>query len=428
MTRIEEARAGNITEEMRKVALKEGVTPEFIRKGIAEGRIIITRNKLHTSIEPLAVGTGLKTKVNANIGSSEDKADPEIELEKLRVAIEAGADAVMDLSTGGQITEMRRRVMEESTVTIGTVPIYQAALDARTKGKSFVELTGDEMFEAIEAHAEDGVDFVTVHCGVTQRAIERMTSEGRIMGVVSRGGALTAEWMKFNKAENPLFEDYDRLIEIAKKYDMTISLGDGLRPGALADATDRAQIEELVTLGELGKRATDAGVQVMIEGPGHVPLDQIEANVVLQKRLCNGAPFYVLGPLVTDVAPGYDHITSAIGGAIAAAKGVDFLCYVTPSEHLRLPTVEDVKEGVIACRIAAHAGDIVKGTGAGRNLEADKRMSRARKALDWDEQIRLSIDPVRAKALRDSSPPSDDDVCTMCGGLCAIKIGTSGAS
>ncbi|MBI5492432.1 MAG: phosphomethylpyrimidine synthase ThiC [Deltaproteobacteria bacterium] len=420
MTQLESARKGMITEEMKKAALFEGVEPEQIRKGIEEGVIIITKNLLHRKIDGLAVGRGLKTKVNANIGSSQDRVDVKEELEKLKVAIEAGADAVMDLSTGGDLNAIRKAVMDASTVPIGTVPIYQAAYDARKRGKSFVELTSDEIFASIEAHAEDGVDFVTVHCGVTQRSVERVKKQGRIMGIVSRGGALTAEWMRFNKKENPLFDEFPRLLKIAKRYDLVLSLGDGLRPGCLADATDRGQVEELIILGELAKRAFDEGVQVMIEGPGHVPIDQIEANILLQKRLCNGAPFYVLGPLVTDVAPGYDHITSAIGGAIAASAGADFLCYVTPSEHLRLPTVEDVKEGVIASRIAAHAGDIAKkAKGA---MEADIRLAKARKALDWDEQIRLSIDPKRARSLRDTSLPEDSDVCTMCGSLCAIKI------
>ncbi|MBZ0220925.1 MAG: phosphomethylpyrimidine synthase ThiC [Candidatus Methylomirabilis sp.] len=420
MTQLEAARKGVITEEMRNAALSEGVDPDFIRKGIEDGTVVITKNRLHHSIQGLAVGRGLRTKVNANIGSSQDRADIEEELTKLRAAIEAGADAVMDLSTGGDVSAIRKAVMAESSVPIGTVPIYQAAYDARKKGKSFVELEPDEMFDSIEAHAQDGVDFVTVHCGVTRSSVERVRKEGRIMGIVSRGGALTAEWMKFNKKENPLYEGYDRLLKIAKKYDMVLSLGDGLRPGCLADATDRGQVHELITLGELAKKAFEEGVQVMIEGPGHVPLDQIEANIIIQKRLCNGAPFYVLGPLVTDIAPGYDHITSAIGGAIAAAAGADFLCYVTPSEHLRLPTVDDVREGVMASRIAAHAGDISKkAKGA---MEADIRLARARKALDWEEQIRLSIDPKRSRAIRETSPPEDESVCTMCGSLCAIKI------
>jgi phosphomethylpyrimidine synthase len=403
---------------MKRAALREGVDPEYMRKKIKEGTVIITRNRVRSAIEPLAIGEGLRTKVNANIGTSQDHADPEEELKKLHAAINAGADAVMDLSTGGDLDGIRQMILEESPLPVGTVPIYQAALDAKKKGKSFVELTPEEIFETIEKHASDGVDFVTVHCGVTLGSVEGLEKAGRIMGIVSRGGALTAEWMKFNMKENPLFEDYPRLLKIAKKYDMALSLGDGLRPGCIHDATDRAQVEELITLGELASRAYNEGVQVMVEGPGHVPINQIEANVELEKRLCHGAPFYVLGPLVTDIAPGYDHITSAIGGAIAASMGVDFLCYVTPSEHLRLPTVDDVKQGVIASRIAAHAGDIAKGV-------ADNRMSRARKALNWEEQIRLSIDPEKARILRESSPPEDKEVCTMCGSLCAIKVSSA---
>lgn len=425
MTRIEEARAGNITDEFREVAKAEGVEAECLTRAIADGTVIITNNNLRTEVKPLGVGKGLRTKTNANIGSSQDIIDASEELEKLHAAIDAGVDAVMDLSTGGDVNAIRKAILKESTVPVGTVPIYQAAMEARDKGKSFVELTSDDMFEVIEMQAAEGVDFITVHCGVTRRSVERIRQEGRIMGIVSRGGALTAEWMDYNDAENPFFDEYDRLVAIAKKYDMVLSLGDGLRPGCLKDATDRGQIEELVILGELTKRATDQGVQVMVEGPGHMPLNQIAGNIMLQKRLCNGAPFYVLGPLVTDIAPGYDHITSAIGGAIAASEGADFLCYVTPSEHLRLPTVEDVTEGVIAARISAHAGDIVKGTGRGRGMAADIEMATARKALDWDEQIRLSINPERSRMLRESSAPGDSDVCTMCGSLCAIKV-TSG--
>ncbi|MEK7828899.1 MAG: phosphomethylpyrimidine synthase ThiC, partial [Deltaproteobacteria bacterium] len=417
MTQLEQARKGIITNEMKQAALKEGVEPGYIRSSIMDGTVIITKNKKRKSIEPLAIGKGLRTKINANIGTSQDRASLEEELKKLHTAVEAGADAVMDLSTGGDIDEIRRAVIRESPVPIGTVPIYQAALEAVKKGKSFVELEADEIFDVIEKHAEDGVDFITVHCGVTIQTLERIKNEGRIMDVVSRGGALTAEWINFNKKENPLFENYDRLLRIAKEYDMVLSLGDGLRPGCLADATDRGQIEELVTLGELAQQAVSEGVQVMIEGPGHMPINQIEANILLQKRLCHGAPFYVLGPLVTDIAPGYDHITSAIGGAIAGAAGADFLCYVTPSEHLRLPTIDDVREGVIASRIAAHAADIVKGVKGA--MDRDIQMAKARKALNWDEQIRLSLDPARARLLRESSPPSDKEVCTMCGSLCA---------
>ncbi len=424
MTQLEQARKGIITNEMKQAALKEGVETGYIRSSIMDGTVIITKNKKHKSIEPLAIGKGLRTKINANIGTSQDRASLEEELKKLHAAVEAGADAVMDLSTGGEIDEIRRAVIRESPAPIGTVPIYQAALEAVKKGKSFVELEADEIFDIIEKHAEDGVDFITVHCGVTIQTLERINNEGRIMGIVSRGGALTAEWINFNKKENPLFENYDRLLRIAKEYDMVLSLGDGLRPGCLADATDRGQIEELVTLGELAQKAVSEGVQVMIEGPGHMPLNQIEANILLQKRLCHGAPFYVLGPLVTDIAPGYDHITSAIGGAIAGAAGADFLCYVTPSEHLRLPTIDDVREGVIASRIAAHAADIAKGVKGA--MDRDIQMARARKALNWDEQIRISLDPERARLLRESSPPSDKEVCTMCGSLCAIKVSGKG--
>jgi len=420
MTRIEIARSGKITDEMEEVAKAEGVPAEFVRKNLADGTLIIPRNILRRRIKPLAIGAGLRTKVNANIGTSEDSAEAADELKKLEVAVSAGADAVMDLSTGGNLDEIRKMILKESPVSVGTVPIYQAAVSSRKKGRSFVEIAGEEFFEAIERHAEDGVDFITVHCGVTRKTVETMEKQGRIMGIVSRGGALTYEWMKINKKENPLYEGFPRLLKIAKKYDMVLSLGDGLRPGCLKDATDRAQIEELVTLGELARIANKDGVGVMIEGPGHMPIDQIEANVILEKKLCGGAPFYVLGPLVTDIAPGYDHITSAIGGAIAAASGADFLCYVTPSEHLRLPTVEDVRMGVIASKIAAHAGDIAKKIPGA--IDRDIEMSRNRKALNWDEQIRLSIDPATAKALRESSPPMDTDVCTMCGSLCAMKI------
>jgi len=420
MTQLEYARQGRITEAMKQCAAAENVSTEMIRQGLAEGTTVITQNVKHRDIPPLAIGKGLRTKVNANVGTSGDHNNIEEELEKVRAAVEAGADTIMDLSTGQGIDETRKAVMKASTVPVGTVPIYQAAVEMpRKKNRPMVEMTGDDLFEVIERHGQDGVDFITVHCGVTQNSVGRIKKEGRLMGVVSRGGAILVEWMDYNKKENPLFEEYDRLLEIAKSYDMTLSLGDGLRPGCLADATDRGQIQELILLGELTERAWAKGVQVMIEGPGHVPLDQIEANVLLQKRLCHGAPFYVLGPLVTDIAPGYDHITGAIGGAIAARAGADFLCYVTPSEHLRLPSVEDVREGVIASRIAGHAADIARGLKG--SMEMDCRMARARKSLDWKEQIRLSIDPLRAQKLRESSMPRESDVCTMCGELCAIK-------
>ena len=419
MTQILEARKGNVTPEMEAVARAEGVSLDHVLEGVANGTIVITRNARHTSITPLGIGKGLRTKINANIGTSKDRMSVEDEIEKLKVAVSAGADAVMDLSTGGPIIEIRKEILKHSTVAIGTVPIYQAAVETVGEGRPIVQMDPEMLFRVIEEQAEEGVDFVTVHCGVTQSSIERLKRQGRIMDVVSRGGAFHLEWIIYNDAENPLFSRYDRLIEIAKKHDMTLSLGDGMRPGCLADATDRAQIEELITLGDLRDVALEAGVQVMIEGPGHVPINQVETNMKIQKELCKGAPFYVLGPLVTDVAPGYDHITSAIGGAIAGAAGADFLCYVTPSEHLRLPDLEDVREGVIASRIAAHAADIAKGVKGA--MDWDREMSRRRKALDWKGQIELSINPERARRLRESSMPKESDVCTMCGEFCSMK-------
>ena len=421
MTQLDQARKGIITSEMKEAALSEGVTPEFIRDGIVEGSRIICHNRKHGNGRALAVGKGLRTKVNANIGTSADDLDITKELEKARVAVAFGADAIMDLSTGGPVDEIRRAIIAETNACIGSVPLYQAALDAvRTRKKAIVDMTVDEMFDGIVKHAEDGVDFITVHCGVTRSTVERMRNEGRIMDVVSRGGAFTIEWMSYNNKENPLFEHFDKLLEITREYDMVLSLGDGFRPGCLADATDRAQIHELIILGELTQRAMDAGVQVMIEGPGHMPINQIEANILLQKRLCHGAPFYVLGPLVTDIAPGYDHITCAIGGAIAAAAGADFLCYVTPSEHLRLPTVEDVREGVIASRIAAHAGDIAKGVKGA--IEKDNTMARCRKKLDWEGQFGQALDPEKARRLRAESGVAEHGACTMCGEFCAYKV------
>src|SRR5512138_1332325 len=420
-TQLDYARQGTITDKMRTAALAEGVPPEFIRDGLVAGNIIICHNVKHANGTPLAVGTGLRTKVNANIGTSADDLDITKELEKARDAVKHGADAIMDLSTGGPVDEIRRAIIAEATACIGSVPLYQAALDAvRTKNKAIVDMTVDDIFAGIVKHAEDGVDFITVHCGVTRGTVERMKNEGRLMDVVSRGGAFTVEWMAYNNMENPLYEHFDRLLEIVKEYDMTLSLGDGFRPGCLADATDRAQIHELILLGELTQRAWDAGVQVMIEGPGHVPFNQIEANILLQKRLCHGAPFYVLGPLVTDIAPGYDHITCAIGGTVAAAAGADFLCYVTPSEHLRLPDVDDVRQGVIAARIAAHAADIAKGVPGA--IEKDLGMARCRKKLDWDGQFALALDPDKARQFRADSPVSDHGACTMCGEFCAYKV------
>ena len=424
MTQLEIARQGRISEEMKICAETEGTTPEFIRKGIENGTIVLVRNNRHISIPPLAVGKGLSTKVNANIGTSKDHNDLALELEKVKISIKASADTIMDLSTGGDIDAIRKAVIRESTVAVGTVPIYQAAARMLDSGRSIVEMTADDLFEAIEANGEDGVDFITVHCGVTLRSVEAIHAEGRLLGIVSRGGSITAHWMKYHQKENPLFAEYDRLIEIARRYDMVLSLGDGLRPGCLADATDRGQIQELIHLGELAKRARDGGVQVMIEGPGHVPLRDIETNILLQKRLCNGAPFYVLGPLPTDIAPGYDHITAAIGGAIAGAAGADFLCYVTPSEHLRLPTLEDVREGVVTSRIAAHIADIAKGLPGA--LDKDIAMAQHRRDFNWDGQIQMAIDPEKASALLEKSERAKDEGCTMCGELCAIKMGKDG--
>lgn len=425
MTKLSDAKKGIITDEMKRCALDEGVDEEFIRRGISEGNTVITHNVKHKSIKPLAIGKGLRTKINANIGTSNDHIDVSEELEKMRVAIKAGADTIMDLSTGGEVDEIRKEIIRESSVPIGTVPIYQAAVETVQKKKeSIVHMTVEDIFKVIEKHAEDGIDFITVHCGVTRESVGRLKREGRLMDIVSRGGAFLVEWMAYNNKENPLFEHFDRLLDIARAYDVTLSLGDGLRPGCLADATDRGQVQELVILGELTERAWAVDVQVMIEGPGHVPINQIEANVLLEKRLCHGAPFYVLGPLVTDLAPGYDHITSAIGGAIAASAGADFLCYVTPSEHLGLPSVDDVREGVVASKIAAHAADIAKGIKGA--IEEDNRMAMSRKKLDWESQINLALDPEKARRIRNSRKPEDSDVCTMCGEFCAIKIASRG--
>lgn len=419
MTQLELARKGIISDAAEFVAEWEKLAPEFIRQGVAEGSIVIPANINHGGLKPCGIGKGLQTKVNANIGTSSDWGDVNTELEKLRVAIEAGADTVMDLSTGGDITAIRRSLIKNSPIPVGTVPIYQAGIEAIVKYGAIVKVTTDEIFAVIEEQAQDGVDFMTVHCGVTQKAINRLKNEGRLTDVVSRGGAFLIGWMLYNERENPLYEHYDRLLELAGKFDFTLSLGDGLRPGSLADASDRAQMEELLTIGELVEQAWAAGVQVMVEGPGHMPLNQIEANVQMEKRICKGAPFYVLGPLVTDVAAGYDHIAAAVGGAIAAAAGADYLCYVTPSEHLSLPDSEDVRQGVIAARIAAHAGDIVKGVKGA--WEWDRNMSLARRNLDWEQQIKFSIDPARAREVRVHHPTTGPG-CSMCGDYCALEL------
>lgn len=419
MTQREAALAGKITREMELVAAEENTSIENVIRRLKKGTACLPANNKHDLKQPKIIGEGFKMKINANIGSSPDLDEAETELKKVDIAVKMGADAVMDLSTGTNIREIRKLIRERCEVPLGTVPIYQCGCRVLESGSEIEDMKVDDIFKVIEENGEDKVDFITVHCGVTQAALNRLKQQGRTMNIVSRGGSFLARWMLKNNKENPLYEHYDRLLEIAREYDMTLSLGDGLCPGCLADATDHAQIEELITLGALTFRAWDAGVQVMVEGPGHVPIDQIETNIKIQKNICKGAPFYVLGPLVTDIAPGYDHITAAIGGAIAGYHGADFLCYVTPAEHLRLPTLDDVKQGVITTKIAAHAVDIARG-----NHEAwkkDKAMGVARKKLDWKTQIECALDPEFADKIRKSALPVDEDVCTMCGKYCAVK-------
>jgi phosphomethylpyrimidine synthase len=418
MTRIESAKNGIITDEMKEVALAEVISPEQLASDIAAGFTVIPINKIHR-IKPIGIGRNLSTKVNANIGTSKDRISFDEEMQKLDVIVKYGADAVMDLSTGGPIDDLRRLLTKKSPISIGTVPIYEAAIRAVENFGSISKMTPDTIFDVIEKHAREGIDFITVHCGLTRKGIERLQHEGRILDIVSRGGSFLLEWMIYNDRENPLYEYYDRLLEISKKYDITLSLGDGLRPGCLEDATDRSQMEELLTIGELRDIALDKGVQVIIEGPGHVPLNQVELNIKIQKEICKGAPFYVLGPLVTDIAVGYDHIAAAIGGAVAGAAGADFLCYVTPAEHIKLPNINDVKEGLIASKIAAHAADIAKGVPGA--MERDRKMSVFRKNLDWKGQISLSFDPEKIQQWRSEIPPSEQDVCSMCGEFCAIR-------
>jgi phosphomethylpyrimidine synthase len=419
MTQLELARKGTVSPQMKQAAEKEGVETDFIIHGLVDGGITIPANVNHANLIPCGIGKGLRTKVNANIGTSSDFCDLNMELRKLQTAIAFGADTVMDLSTGGDISAIRRAIMSASTVPVGTVPIYQAGIEAIENRGAIVNMSVDGIFAVIEEHAKDGIDFMTVHCGVTQASLARLKKQGRTTDIVSRGGAFLIGWMLHNDKENPLYQYYDRLLDLALEYDFTLSLGDGLRPGCLADATDRAQIEELIILGELVERSREAGVQAMVEGPGHLPLNQIATNVQLEKSLCRGAPFYVLGPLVTDIGAGYDHITAAIGGAIAAAAGADFLCYVTPTEHLSLPSIDDVKEGVIASRIAAHAADIVKGVKDAK--EWDEQMSRARKSLDWKTQAKLSLDRELSQQVH-SKIPASGATCSMCGEYCAMAI------
>lgn len=402
---------------VEQIASEERITPETLYDQLNNNRAVIL--KAPPSGKAVGVGECLRVKVNANIGTSSDLVDEDLELLKLEAAIKAGSDAVMDLSTGGNLRSIRKKIVKESAVPVGSVPIYEAIVKSVRSLGSAEKMTADEMLDAIRLHGEDGISFVTVHCGVTQNAIKHLKKKPRVCGIVSRGGSFIARWMRSNEKENPLYERYDEVLDICKQYNMVLSLGDGLRPGAIADSMDAAQVEELVTLGDLNRRARAKGVQAIIEGPGHVPLNQIASQIMLQKQLCDNAPFYVLGPLVTDIAPGMDHITSAIGGAIAASHGADFLCYVTPSEHLGLPSIEDVKMGVLAARVAGHAADLARGKQDA--WQWDNQMSRARKERNWTEQFRLAISPELAKNIRAETCSEDHETCTMCGDLCAYK-------
>jgi phosphomethylpyrimidine synthase len=415
-TQMDAARKGIITPQMETVAAKESVRPETLRDLIAGGNVIIPANKNHAALDAEGVGQGLRTKINVNLGISKDCGNVEGELDKVRLALELKAEAIMDLSCYGKTRDFRRKLVAMSPAMIGTVPIYDAV---GFYEKDLKDLTVDEIFEVVEKHCEEGVDFLTIHAGLNRSAAEKIGRRERITNIVSRGGSLIFTWMQMNGRENPFFEHFDRLLEICQAYDVSLSLGDGCRPGCLHDSTDACQVEELITLGELTKRAWEKNVQVMIEGPGHMALNEIAGNMMMQKRLCHGAPFYVLGPVVTDVAPGYDHITSAIGGAVAAASGADFLCYVTPAEHLRLPDRQDMQEGIIATRIAAHAADIAKGIPGARRW--DDEMARARAALDWKKMLDLSMDPEKPRRYRESSIPEHADSCTMCGKMCAVR-------
>jgi len=414
MTQLEKAKFGEISPEMEKVAKDENIKVKDLSRIIAQGKAVIFASQLHTNVNPLGIGKGLRTKINANIGSSPDRANLNEELEKLDVCKKFKADTVMDLSIGGDIDIIRRQIIKNSDIPVGTVPIYQAVIEKGT----IEDLSESEMLKGIIKHIQDGVDFITIHSGFTRDQIKPLRS--RLMGVVSRGGSFLLKWMLHNKRENPLYENFDKILFHAKKHDVTLSLGDGLRPGCLKDATDKAQVAELKNLGKLTLQAREHGVQSLIEGPGHVPLDQIKMNIELQKEYCHGAPFYILGPLVTDVAPGYDHITSAIGGALAATYGADYLCYVTPAEHLGLPNIDDVRKGIITARIAAHAADIAKGIKGARIW--DDQMSQARADLDWNKMYELSIDPDLAKEIRSKCGINDDEVCSMCGRFCSVKI------
>lgn len=415
-TQMDAAKKGIITEQMEIVAKKEFMAPETLRGLVAEGKVVIPGNKRHTCLDPNGIGSMLKTKINVNLGTSRDCKDMDMELEKVRDAVNMGAESIMDLSSFGDTQKFRRRLTAECPAIIGTVPIYDAVVYYH---KPLKEITSEEWLKIVEMHAQDGVDFMTIHVGINKNTAQRFKDAKRLTNIVSRGGSIIFAWMEMTGQENPFYEHFDRILDICSEYDITLSLGDACRPGCIADAGDISQIEELVTLGELTKRAWAKNVQVMIEGPGHMPLNQIEANMKIQQTICCGAPFYVLGPIVTDVAPGYDHITAAIGGAIAAASGAAFLCYVTPAEHLRLPDVDDVKEGIIASKIAAHAADIAKGIP--HAAQWDYEMSSARKALDWEKMFSLSMDPEKARRYRAQAKPEKEDTCSMCGNFCAVK-------
>ena len=417
-TQMEAARKGIVTEEMRRVAQKENRSMEELMPLMADGKMVIPANVNHKALDPNGVGSMLKTKINVNLGVSRDCKDYDLEMKKVMRAVELGAEAIMDLSSHGNTQPFRKKLCDECPAMIGTVPIYDSVLHYQ---RDLNTLTAKDCIDVIRLHAQDGVDFVTLHCGITRKTVEQIKNGTRKMNIVSRGGSLVFAWMSMTGEENPFFEYYDEILEICREYDVTISLGDACRPGCLADATDGVQIEELIRLGELTERAWARDVQVMVEGPGHVPLDQIAANMKIQETTCKGAPFYVLGPLVTDIAPGYDHITAAIGGAVAAWSGAAFLCYVTPAEHLALPNVDDVHQGIIASKIAAHAADIAKKIPGAR--QQDDRMADARRILDWDAQYKEALDPETAKAIRDSRLPEEDhgDTCSMCGKFCAVR-------
>lgn len=414
---LEKAKKGEATPEMERIAKDEEVSVDKVIQEVAEGRMVIPNNRARDNVRPLGIGGGLTTKVNANVGTSPDYKEVDEEVEKAEIAVDYGADTVMDLSIGGDIDRIRRKILSTVEVPIGTVPIYQAGLEA--SGGSVIEMSSDDIFDSIRKHAEDGVDFVTVHCGVTRDIVKSLRERERLMDFVSRGGSFVAAWMLHNDEENPLFSEFDYLLDICKEYDLTLSLGDGLRPGCIADSSDNAQLSELFTLGDLVERSRKENVQVMVEGPGHIPMDEVEMNVKLEKTICDGAPFYVLGPIVTDIAPGFDHLVGSIGGAMAARAGADYLCYVTPSEHLCLPSKKDVREGVVASKIAAHAADVAHGI----DKDWDDEMSQARRDFDWSRQYELALDPERAKNMRSERPSElDPETCSMCSDLCALKM------